>query len=657
MSCLDDLPELVGFFSYSREDDEGSDSALSALRERIQHELRAQLGRSRRAFRLWQDKQAIAAGKLWEAEIKTAVSQSVFFMPIITPTAVKSPYCKFELEAFLAREAELGRDDLVFPILYMKVPELENRTRQKSDLVLSTIAKRQYVDWREFRHSDVRSKEVKEAVERFCSHVCEALRREWVTPEERKAQEEAAALERAEAERKRREAEAKRSEEEARRKAAEDQARQRAEEERRQREVEAEQKRLEGERERAEERRLRQEADAKRRAEAEERRRRRRAAVLALWPPSRPTKLVASLVSVAVLGAIAVWIVNPTSTPAPIASAPVVVAPPTPAPSSASEPVPVPPPSGSNPTLMPISRSAIAAKGAKEELRREEELRRKDLDGIRRMLSQPVRYYITSGRKEERVTNDSTFATLLLRGLRGGADFLYQGLVSADQLGIYLSREVPKYSPQTPQSNHIANAKLSEGQFFFLSGITATRSAEEAAAEQEARAKAAAGLAQIPEDIQKLLRSRGHALLIGQSRYTRGWDELASVRDDLQNLKAGLTPHFETVETVQNLTVSQLRDRMREFLLGKWNMRDARLFIYYAGHGFTDFNQASREVNGYITGSDTPRYDLMNAGKTIEQAVPFTEIDGWNWQTGARHVLMVFDSSFSLTLFQTRAPP
>src|SRR6516165_692171 len=44
MTSLADLPELVGFFSYSREDDEGSGGELSALRGRIQHELRAQLG-------------------------------------------------------------------------------------------------------------------------------------------------------------------------------------------------------------------------------------------------------------------------------------------------------------------------------------------------------------------------------------------------------------------------------------------------------------------------------------------------------------------------------------------------------------------------------------------------------------------------------------
>jgi hypothetical protein len=67
MSSLADLPELVGFFSYSREDDEGSKGALSALRDAIHRELDAQLGRSHSNFRLWQDKEAIATGKLWEA--------------------------------------------------------------------------------------------------------------------------------------------------------------------------------------------------------------------------------------------------------------------------------------------------------------------------------------------------------------------------------------------------------------------------------------------------------------------------------------------------------------------------------------------------------------------------------------------------------------
>ena len=73
MSSLADFAELRGFFSYSREDDEDSSGGLSALRDRIQRELRSQLGRSTKTFGLWQDKEAIAPGSQWETEIKNAV--------------------------------------------------------------------------------------------------------------------------------------------------------------------------------------------------------------------------------------------------------------------------------------------------------------------------------------------------------------------------------------------------------------------------------------------------------------------------------------------------------------------------------------------------------------------------------------------------------
>jgi hypothetical protein len=69
MPSLIDIPELVGFFSYSRDDDQGSRGALSALRDAIQTELSAQLGRTRADFRLWQDKSAISLGTLWEKQI------------------------------------------------------------------------------------------------------------------------------------------------------------------------------------------------------------------------------------------------------------------------------------------------------------------------------------------------------------------------------------------------------------------------------------------------------------------------------------------------------------------------------------------------------------------------------------------------------------
>jgi hypothetical protein len=180
---LADSSQLVGFFSYAREDDAGSAGRLSRLREHIQEELRGQLGRSKKDFRLWQDKAAIAHGRLWEKEINAAIAESVFFIPIVTPTSLRSHHCKFEFDSFLAREAALGRSDLIFPILYIRVPALEDEAQWRGDPVLNLIGSRQYIDWQRFRHLDVESTEVGMAVDHFCSNICAALHQTWVAPE------------------------------------------------------------------------------------------------------------------------------------------------------------------------------------------------------------------------------------------------------------------------------------------------------------------------------------------------------------------------------------------------------------------------------------------------------------------------------------------
>src|SRR5262245_1787808 len=195
MSSLADASDLVGFFSYSREDDTGSGGKLSKLRERIQEELRLQLGRTRKDFRLWQDKVAIAHGELWEDTIKKGIAESVFFIPVITPTAIKSYHCKFEFESFLAREKELDRSNLIFPILYVPVPALTD-DRWRQDPLLAIIGSRQYEEWQSLRHLDASSSEVVALrVQTFCANICTALEQEWLSPQERQ---EAEALQRAE---------------------------------------------------------------------------------------------------------------------------------------------------------------------------------------------------------------------------------------------------------------------------------------------------------------------------------------------------------------------------------------------------------------------------------------------------------------------------
>ncbi len=272
MSSLAELPELVGFFSYSRDDDDAFKGALSALRDGIQRELSAQLGRSKKTFRLWQDQAAIAPGELWESEITKAVNQSFFFIPIVTPRSMNSKYCKFEFELFLAREKALGRNDLIFPLLYISVGALEDEAKWRDDPVLSTIGQRQYVDWRPLRHLDVEKSEVREKIEHICQKIVEALNEPWTpsdgplrTEEDKRKAEEGQRRKQAEAQAPQRaEGEAQRLEAEAKRRAEEEESQKRAEVEARRR---AEEERAEVER-RAEEERKRPESQAKPEAEA-----------------------------------------------------------------------------------------------------------------------------------------------------------------------------------------------------------------------------------------------------------------------------------------------------------------------------------------------------------------------------------------------------
>jgi formylglycine-generating enzyme required for sulfatase activity len=259
MASLAQLPELVGFFSYSRQDNTDFRGSLFALRVEIQRELSALL--AHRNFRLWQDQDAIDPGELWESKIKSAIEQSVFFIPIVTPRAVTSRHCKFEFESFLARERALGRNDLVFPIHYISVDGLLDETERRDDPVLSIVAERHYVDWRAYRRKPVDALDFGQEIEAFCGKIVKKLRAPCLSPDERRQLEAEARRRAEEEERIRLEAEAKRQAAEREKLRQEAVANKREEEARKREEVNK----------RAEEERVRQEPKGERQAAERER--------------------------------------------------------------------------------------------------------------------------------------------------------------------------------------------------------------------------------------------------------------------------------------------------------------------------------------------------------------------------------------------------
>ena len=109
----------TGFWSYSRADDEDSDGRLSQLRTLLVKELRQLLGRRGRV-RLFQDVAIIDYGDRWEERIKAELAECSFLIPILTPDFFQSEWCCKEVLFFQEREAALGRNDLTFPILWVK---------------------------------------------------------------------------------------------------------------------------------------------------------------------------------------------------------------------------------------------------------------------------------------------------------------------------------------------------------------------------------------------------------------------------------------------------------------------------------------------------------------------------------------------------------
>ena len=59
---------------------------------------------------------------------------------------------------------------------------------------------RQYVDWRRFRHDDVRTPSIRRAIGHLCEKIVEALREPWASPGERRKQRETGAQQRADEE-------------------------------------------------------------------------------------------------------------------------------------------------------------------------------------------------------------------------------------------------------------------------------------------------------------------------------------------------------------------------------------------------------------------------------------------------------------------------
>ena len=146
-----------------------------------------------------------------------------------------------------------------------------------------------------------------------------------------------------------------------------------------------------------------------------------------------------------------------------------------------------------------------------------------------------------------------------------------------------------------------------------------------------------------------------HAMVIGISDYEH-WPKLPNATKDAKEVAQKLQKFGFEIKLVLDPTYREMKTAINEMIYKMGNEENRAIVFYYAGHGETEL-LADKTKMGYIIPKDCPllRDDPMGFAA---HAVSMRDIESASLRIQSKHVLMLFDSCFSGSLFAlTRAVP
>lgn len=159
----------AGFWSYARQDDDQTNGAIRRLAQDIGTEYSLITDEE---LRLFIDRD-IQWGEEWKRRIDDALRETTFFIPVITPRYFKRQECRRELLQFAGHARSLGRDELLLPIYYIEVADLDSQGPDSEDEAIALVARTQRQDWRHLRHEDRASAEYRKEVSAIAKRLAE----------------------------------------------------------------------------------------------------------------------------------------------------------------------------------------------------------------------------------------------------------------------------------------------------------------------------------------------------------------------------------------------------------------------------------------------------------------------------------------------------
>lgn len=152
-----------------------------------------------------------------------------------------------------------------------------------------------------------------------------------------------------------------------------------------------------------------------------------------------------------------------------------------------------------------------------------------------------------------------------------------------------------------------------------------------------------------PED--PLTYGNSHALIIAASQYNNGWSPLPGVKEDATALQTTLKEAGFQITLIEKTDSVALKEGIANFIQLYGNNSANRLVVYYSGHGET--LKINNLKVGYIVPTDAPLWQTEGEQSFISKAIAMTYFTELAEQAQARHILFVFDSCFSGSIFST----
>jgi hypothetical protein len=114
----------------------------------------------------------------WESQISDGLQASSFLIVILTPAFLQSEWCCREVGLFGKHETTLGRGDLIFPIHYIDIGDINpnNSSECFDKSIYELIHRHQLSDFRALRFKDPDSEEISRKIESVALAIRRALR-------------------------------------------------------------------------------------------------------------------------------------------------------------------------------------------------------------------------------------------------------------------------------------------------------------------------------------------------------------------------------------------------------------------------------------------------------------------------------------------------